>query len=198
MAFFKPTLPKLFPELNVYFSNKKLLKMKTHLKTPLLSILLFSIVCCTNTTNKTGITSLKEDIIINDTSIYIKDYVDQNTDTTNIIWSFKSINNNDVNDYIFENYPFLIFSLDSTFVLINAGCNIYIGECTFSNSNNVKFEKIKIKDEICPIDALEREIVYMLESSNNYLLNNNNLILFKNDYPIGLLTIDTVMSATMP
>ena len=172
--------------------------MKTHLKTLLLAMLLLSIISCTNTTNKTGKTSIKEDVTITiDSSTSIEDYVYLNNDTTNLVWSFKSINNNDVNNYIFENYPFLIFSLDSTFALINTGCNIYIGECTFNN-NNIKFEKIKIKEEICPIDALEREIVYMLESSNHYLLNNNNLILFTNDFPIGLLTIDTVMSATMP
>ena len=172
--------------------------MKTHLKTPLLSMLLLSIISCTNTTNKTSKTSIKEDVTITiDTSTSVEDYVYLNNDTTNLVWNFKSINNNDVNNYIFENYPFLIFSLDSTFALINTGCNVYIGECTFSN-NNIKFEKIKIKEEICPIDALEREIVYMLESSNHYLLNNNNLILFTNDFPIGLLTIDTIMSSTMP
>ena len=32
----------------------------------------------------------------------------------------------------------------------------------------------------------------MLESCNYYYIDNNNLILFKNDYPIGLLTIDTI------
>ena len=177
--------------------------MKTHLKTPLLALLLFSIASCTNTNNKTNNTSFKEDVtIIIDTSATIE-YASLNNDTSNIVWSFQSINNNDVNNYIFENYPFIIFSLDSTFALINTGCNIYIGECTFSN-NNIKFEKIKIKEEVCPIDALEREIVYMLESSNHYILNNNNLILFTNDFPIGLLTIDTIISnnsimpATMP
>ena len=175
--------------------------MKTHLKTSLLAMLLLSLVCCTNTSNKTATTPSKEVITISiDTSSFTEDdSIYFNNDTSNIVWSFKTINNNDINSYIFENYPFLIFSLDSTFVLINAGCNIYIGECTFSN-NNIKFEKIKIKEEVCPIDALEREIVYMLESSNNYLLNDGNLILFTNDYPIGLLTIDTinVISSTMP
>ena len=171
--------------------------MKTHLKTVLLALLLYSTASCTNTNNKTNNASFKEDVtIIIDTSATIE-YASLNNDTSNIVWSFQSINNNDVNNYIFENYPFIIFSSDSTFALINTGCNIYIGECTFSN-NNIKFEKIKIKEEVCPIDALEREIVYMLESSNHYLLNNNNLILFTNDFPIGLLTIDTVMSATMP
>lgn len=178
--------------------------MKTLLKTPLLALLLFLIISCTNTNNRNSNTSLKEEVtIIIDTSASIDDYVYLNNDTNNVVWSFQSINNNDVNNYIFENYPYLIFSLDSTFALINTGCNIYIGECRFSN-NNIKFEKIKIKEEVCTIDALEREIVYMLESSNHYLLNNNSLILFTNDFPIGLLTIDTInynnsiMPATMP
>ena len=172
--------------------------MKTHLKTLLLAMLLLSLVCCTNINNKSKNTPSEVITISIDTSVFVEeDSIYFNNDTSNIVWSFKTINNNDVNNYIFENYPFLIFSLDSTFALINTGCNIYIGECTFSN-NNIKFEKIKIKEEICPIDALEREIVYMLESSNHYLLNNNNLILFTNDFPIGLLTIDTIMSSTMP
>ena len=161
-------------------------------------MLLLSLVCCTNINNKSKNTPSEVITISIDTSVFVEeDSIYFNNDTSNIVWSFKTINNNDVNNYIFENYPFLIFSLDSTFALINTGCNIYIGECTFSN-NNIKFEKIKIKEEICPIDALEREIVYMLESSNHYLLNNNNLILFTNDFPIGLLTIDTIMSSTMP
>ena len=175
--------------------------MKTHLKTSLLAMLLLSLVCCTNTANKTANTSSNEVITISiDTSFFMEnDSIYFNNDTSYVVWSFKTINNNDVNNYIFENYPFLIFSLDSTFALINTGCNIYIGECAFSN-NNIKFEKIKIKEEICPIDALEREIVYMLESSDHYLLNNNKLILFTNDFPIGLLTIDTIdiISSTMP
>ena len=174
--------------------------MKTHLKTLLLAMLLLSLVCCTNTNNKSKNTPSEVITISIDTSVFVEeDSIYFNNDTSNIVWSFKTINNNDVNNYIFENYPFLIFSLDSTFALINTGCNIYIGECTFSN-NNIKFEKIKIKEEICPIDALEREIVYMLESSDHYLLNNDKLILFTNDFPIGLLTIDTidVMSSTMP
>ena len=163
-------------------------------------MLLLSLVCCTNTNNKSKNTPSEVITISIDTSVFVEeDSIYFNNDTSNIVWSFKTINNNDVNNYIFENYPFLIFSLDSTFALINTGCNIYIGECTFSN-NNIKFEKIKIKEEICPIDALEREIVYMLESSDHYLLNNDKLILFTNDFPIGLLTIDTidVMSSTMP
>ncbi|WP_407454456.1 META domain-containing protein [Methanobrevibacter sp.] len=123
---------------------------------------------------------------------YITDSTDYSSNDTNcIVWSFLTINNEGVDSYIYENLPFLVFSLDSSFIMINTGCNYYIGECTFDN-NNVKFEKIKIKEEICPIDALEREIVYMLESSNHYILNENNFILFRNDYPIGLLTKDTI------
>ncbi len=171
--------------------------MKALLKTPLLALLLVIIVCCTNTTNKPTTLPLKDDIIISIDTSTIFDYIYPNTDMTNVVWNFKYINNSDVNKYIFENYPFLVFSLDSTFVLINAGCNIYIGECAFNN-NRIKFEKIKIKEEICPIDALEREIVYMLESSNNYLLNNGSLILFKNDYPIGLLTTDSTSNSITP
>ena len=165
--------------------------MKTHFKTPLLAILLLPMVCCTNTPNKTNKTSYEEVVTITaDTLPSINNYKLLINDTINVIWNFKSINNNNVNNYIFENSPFLIFSLDSTFVLINTGCNIYIGECTFHN-NNIKFEKIKIKEEVCPIDALEREIIFMLESANYYILNNNKFILFKNDYPIGLLTQDS-------
>ena len=92
---------------------KKQVKMKTHLKTALLALLLFSIASCTNTNNKTTNASFKEDVtIIIDTSASIEDYDYPNNDTSNIVWSFQSINNNDVNNYIFENYPFLIFSLD--------------------------------------------------------------------------------------
>lgn len=164
--------------------------MKTLLKLFILATLLPTIVHCTNSNNKsTNNTSFKEEAIISiDTSNHT---IFLNNDTTYIVWSFKFVNNEPINDYIYLNSPFLIFSLDSTFILINSGCNYYTGECTLNN-NHVKFEKIKIKEEICPIDALEREIVYMLESSNHYTLNNNTLTLFKSDNPIGLLTIDTI------
>ena len=164
--------------------------MKTLLKLFILATLLPTIVHCTNNNNKsTNNTSFKEETIISiDTSNHTNFL---NNDTTYIVWSFKFVNNEPINDYIYQNSPFLIFSLDSTFILINSGCNYYTGECSLNN-NYVKFEKIKIKEEICPIDALEREIVYMLESSNHYTLNNNTLTLFKSDNPIGLLTIDTI------
>lgn len=164
--------------------------MKTLLKLFILATLLPTIVHCTNNNNKsTNNTSFKEEAIISiDTSNHTNFL---NNDTTYIVWSFKFVNNEPINDYIYQNSPFLIFSLDSTFILINSGCNYYTGECSLNN-NYVKFEKIKIKEEICPIDALEREIVYMLESSNHYTLNNNTLTLFKSDNPIGLLTIDTI------
>lgn len=168
--------------------------MKTHFKFPIIVLLLISITCCTNNNNKANKISFNETVTVSlDTTNSINTPNYPNNDTNYVVWRFLNINNEDVSKYIHESTPFIIFSLDSTFALINTGCNIYIGECTLTN-NNIKFEKIKIKEEICPIDALEREIVYMLESSNNYLLNNNNLILFTNDYPIGLLTMDTINS----
>lgn len=167
--------------------------MKTLLKLFILTTLSSTIVCCTNSNNKsTNNTSFKEDISISiDTSNNTTSTNFSNNDTTYIVWSFKFVNNEPIKNYIYQNSPFLTFSLDSTFILINSGCNYYTGECSLNN-NYVKFEKIKIKEEICPIDALEREIVYMLESSDYYILNDSTLTLFKNDNPIGLLTIDTI------
>lgn len=169
--------------------------MKTLFKIPALVTVLFFMVCCTNTPNKQTIL-LTENVTISIDTISPTTN-NSNNDTCNIVWNFITINNEDINNYIFENTPFMIFSLDSTFALINTGCNFYIGECSF-DYNNIKFGKIRIKDEICPIDALEREIVYMLESCNSYSIIDNNMILFKNDYPIGLLTIDTINSEIMP
>ena len=166
--------------------------MKTLLKLPIIVMLLATTICCTNSNNKSNTISFKEEVIINiDTSNNTSNLGYSSNDSSNIVWSFKFVNNIDANEFIYETPPFLIFSLDSSFILINTGCNYYIGECSI-NGNNVKFKKIRIKEEICPIDALEREIVYMLESCNYYYIDNNNLILFKNDYPIGLLTIDTI------
>ncbi len=168
--------------------------MKTHLKLSILVMLSVTITCCTNNNNNkpSSNTAFKEEVIIDiDTSSYSTTPYHFNNDTTFIAWSFKFVNNESINDYIYQTTPFLLFSLDSTFIFINSGCNYYLGECSINN-NHVKFEKIKIKEEICPIDALEREIVYMLESSNHYILNNNNLILFKNNNPIGLLSLDTI------
>ena len=167
--------------------------MKTHLNLLTLVILFITITCCTNTNNKTNKVLIDESIVIDiDSTNNINTSNYFNNDSSCIVWTFLTINNEDVNDYIYETPPFLTFSLDSAFIIINTGCNYYIGECTLNN-NNIKFERIKIKDElICPIDALEREIVYMLESSNHYLLNDNNFVLFTNEHPIGLLTKDTI------
>lgn len=167
--------------------------MKTHLNLLTLVILFITITCCTNTNNKPNKVLINESIVIDiDSTNNINTSNYFNNDSSCIVWTFLTINNEDVNDYVYETPPFLAFSLDSAFIIINTGCNYYIGECSTLNNNKVKFERIKIKEEVCPIDALEREIVYMLESSNHYLLNDNNLILFTNDHPIGLLTKDTI------
>ena len=166
--------------------------MKTHLNLLTLVILSITITCCTNTNNKPNKVLIDESIIIDiDSTNNINTSNYFNHDSTCIVWTFLTINNEDVNNYVYETPPFLTFSLDSAFIMINTGCNYYIGECTF-NGNNVKFERVKIKEEVCPIDALEREIVYMLESSNHYLLNGNNFVLFTKDHPIGLLIKDTI------
>ena len=167
--------------------------MKTHLNLLTLVILFITITCCTNTNNKTNKVLIDESIVIDiDSTNNINTSNYFNNDSSCIVWTFLTINNEDVNDYIYETPPFLTFSLDSAFIIINTGCNYYIGECSTLNNNKVKFERIKIKEEVCPIDALEREIVYMLESSNHYLLNDNNFVLFTNEHPIGLLTKDTI------
>ena len=172
--------------------TKKERNMKTLLRLLTLVILSITITCCTNTNNKPNKVLINESIVIDlDSTNNINTSNYFNNDSSCIVWTFLTINNEDVNDYIYETPPFLTFSLDSAFIIINTGCNYYIGECTLNN-NNIKFERIKIKEEVCPIDALEREIVYMLESSNHYLLNDNNLILFTNYHPIGLLTKDTI------
>jgi heat shock protein HslJ len=173
--------------------TKKECNMKTHLRLLILVIISITITCCTNINNKPNKVLINESIVITtDSANNINTTSCINNDSCCIVWSFLTINNEDVNDYVYETPPFLTFSLDSAFIIINTGCNYYIGECTLNN-NNIKFERIKIKDElICPIDALEREIVYMLESSNHYLLNDNNFVLFTNEHPIGLLTKDTI------
>ena len=167
--------------------------MKTHLNLLTLVILFITITCCTNTNNKTNKVLIDESIVIDiDSTNNINTSNYFNNDSSCIVWTFLTINNEDVNDYVYETPPFMTFSLDSAFIIINTGCNYYIGECSTLNNNKVKFERIKIKEEVCPIDALEREIVYMLESSNRYLLNDNNFALFTNEHPIGLLTKDTI------
>ena len=167
--------------------------MKTHLNLLTLVILFITITCCTNTNNKTNKVLIDESIVIDiDSTNNINTSNYFNNDSSCIVWTFLTINNEDVNDYVYETPPFMTFSLDSAFIIINTGCNYYIGECSTLNNNKVKFERIKIKEEVCPIDALEREIVYMLESSNHYLLNDNNFVLFTNEHPIGLLTKDTI------
>ena len=165
--------------------------MKTYLKLPVLVIIFTFILCCTNNKQNNKTNQKETTSIIFDTYDTIYNYKHLKNDSTYLVWTFRLVNNEDINDYVYESSPFLTISLDSTFALINTGCNYYISECYFNN-NIIKFEKIKIKEEICPIDALEREIIYMLESSNHYLINNNNLILFNNDKPIGLLTKDTI------
>ena len=190
---YQPTLPNFFINKMFISKLKKECNMKTHLRLLILVIISITITCCTNINNKPNKVLINESIVIDiDSTNNINTSNYFNNDSSCIVWTFLTINNEDVNDYVYETPPFLTFSLDSAFIIINTGCNYYIGECTLNN-NNIKFERIKIKDElICPIDALEREIVYMLESSNHYLLNDNNFVLFTNEHPIGLLTKDTI------
>lgn len=165
--------------------------MKTKLAILLTSsVLAFNIIQCTNTKNNDTII-MKEKIIINDTitNNTLLSPTIANNEICNTIWEFNSVNGDNINDYIYENIPYIVFSNDSSYVLINGGCNVYIGECSIKNNNEIKFNKIEIKDEICPIEALEREIIYALSLSNNYSLNNNYLTLFNNNIPTAFLTI---------
>lgn len=158
--------------------------MKTLLKLSVTAIFFaFTTLQCTNTNNKANTIILDEKISIsNDTTVLT-------TEIKSNMWGFNIVNNKDVNQYNYEKYPFMIFSIDSSFVLINSGCNIYIGECTFNPGQKVSFDKIRIKEEICPIGALEREIIYMLDITNNYSLNNDTLILYNNENPVGISSI---------
>ena len=165
--------------------------MKTKLAILLTSsVLAFNIIQCTNTKNNDTII-MKEKIIINDTitNNTLLPPTIANNEICNTIWEFNSVNGDNINDYIYENIPYIVFSNDSSYVLINGGCNVYIGECSIKNNNEIKFNNIEIKDEICPIEALDREIIYALSLSNNYSLNNNYLTLFNNNIPTAFLTI---------
>lgn len=165
--------------------------MKTKLTILLASsVLVFCILQCTNTKNNESIL-IKEKITINDT--IISDLPSQPTNTNNelcnTIWEFSYVNGENINNYIYEYTPYIIISNDSTYILINGGCNIYIGECFIKGNNEIKFNKITINEENCPIDALEREIIYALTLSNNYSQNNNKLILFNNNTPTAFFSI---------
>ena len=50
--------------------------------------------------------------------------------------------------------------------------------------NTIK--KILIKEETCPTNTLESEIIYILSITNNYIMNQNNLYLFHNYKPTGI------------
>lgn len=159
--------------------------MQTLLKFLAITTLILPTLCCTNSNNKPSTFLLSEEIITyNDTSSTPKTETIQNN-----IWEFKIINNEDIDKYIYESSPFLVFSIDSSYIFINSGCNTYLGECQFEKNQKISFDKINIKDEICPIDALEREIIYMLDITSKYSLNNNNLTLYNKSVPIGLLSL---------
>lgn len=163
--------------------------MKTKLTLLLASSALALIISqCTNTQKNDNII-IKEKIIIKDTVVNDTPLPPTitNNELCNTIWEFYSVNGNNINNYIYENIPYIVLSNDSSYILINGGCNLYIGECSIENNNEIKFNKIRIKDESCPIEALEREIIYALTLSNNYSLNNSNLTLFNNNTPTAFL-----------
>lgn len=114
---------------------------------------------------------LKEEIIINEIS-----------------WHFQTLNRDSINSDNYMTTPTLTFSIDSTYVLLNSGCNTYIGDCYFKTNQRIKFDKIKIKEEKCPIGSLERDIIYALETCNNYFIDENNLYLLYNDKIVANLT----------
>ena len=168
--------------------------MKTKLTILLISsALVFCILQCTNTKKNDNIL-IKEKIIINDTinNEHPTPPTVTNNELCNTIWGFSIVNGESINNYIHEYItPYLIISNDSSYILINTGCNIYIGECIIKDNNEINFNKITINEENCPIDALEREIIYALTLSNNYSQNNNNLILYHGNTPTAFLSINT-------
>lgn len=158
--------------------------MKTLLK---LSIFTTSIVLislqCTDNKNKPKNVILKEEVYISYDSSTIID------DIESITWYFKTINNESISKYTDEpTSPFMLFSIDTSFILINSGCNIYIGECTIHPNDKIHFDRIRLKEEICPINALEREIIYMLDITDKYSLYNDTLLLYNKNNLIGVLS----------
>lgn len=162
--------------------------MKNVLKLLSIVILITSSLRCTNNNNKPNTVFISEETLTyNDTSGKA-DAPSPIVSSQNNIWEFKSVNNENIENYIYETTPFLMFSIDSSYIFINTGCNTYIGECKFKNNQEISFDKIFMKEEICPIDALEREIVYMLDITDSYSIDDNNLILYNKRNPIGYLS----------
>ena len=93
--------------------TKKERNMKTLLRLLTLVILFITITCCTNTNNKPNKVLINESIVIDiDSTNNINTSNYFNNDSSCIVWTFLTINNEDVNDYVYETPPFLTFSLD--------------------------------------------------------------------------------------
>ena len=157
----------------------------------ILALMLSTTLCCTNMNNKTETVITQTDVLIStDTSIITNLKIQTDNSIIDKKWYFYIINGNSIEQYITESIPYMIISNDSSYIYMDSGCNIYIGECEIKSNDKIAFKRIRIKDEICLIDALEREIVYMLDRTDHYRMNNNTLLLHNNNNTIGFLTTD--------
>ena len=154
----------------------------TFLKTFGFPLLIFLISGCTNTTNKpTTIFTSEEIVEINTPSTSPT----SNNNINDVIWKLKKLNDENIYDYEAIYDPYIIFSYDSLFIFGNSGCNEFIGECNIQN-NTIDIFDIKNKEQYYPANALERELIYTLNISDNYIIKNDTLFLFHRNTPVGL------------
>lgn len=147
----------------------------------ILSVLLMS--ACTNPTDKPNVILTSEEII-QTTSPSLQAVTDSNI--SNTTWHLRKLNNEDVCMYETISIPYIIFSYDSLFILGNSGCNDFIGECIIQNNNTIDIYNIKNKEQYYPANALERELIYSLDISDYYWIENDTLILYHQNTPVGI------------
>lgn len=151
----------------------------TFLKTITFAILTLVISGCTSTTNKPSSIFISEEFIkTNAPTPPITNTINNTT------WVLERLNNKNVYDYESIYDPYIIFSYDSLFVLGNSGCNEFIGESNIQN-NTIDIYNIRNKEQYYPANALERELIYTLNISDNYIIKNDTLVLFHRNTPIG-------------
>ena len=154
----------------------------TFLKTISFTLSIFFISGCTNTANQPTTIFTSEEIVENITPTTSHTFSNNINDVT---WVLKKLNNKNVYDYEAIYDPYIIFSYDSLFIFGNSGCNEFIGECNIQN-NTIDIFDIKNKEQYYPANALERELIYMLDISDNYIIKNDTLFLFHRNTPVGL------------
>jgi heat shock protein HslJ len=105
-----------------------------------------------------------------------KSTFDDATNITNKHWKLVELNGNPVNFPEASTAVFILLNSDGR-VSGNLGCNSFTGSFTLQEGNRIAFSQLVNTQKMCLDMSIENEMIRVLQSADNYNLNEKQLVL---------------------